>query len=264
MTRLALLLAVAALLAPSGASAKELVSATVCGGSGCRTLTDRATLNEIPGGEDVTGLGAPAAYYRLNLVTAEPNGGRYGFTTYYVPSARSMSWSEDGLYRLHPIYGQRANGLMRRITAGLDPYGAPTITAATVGTRRVTGAAAASYALLFSAGEPTQLDARPDDWVAVDLHSSRPSPWTDGRSELMFSPSTNLVEIGYEPLRIPHGIADDLAAGRTLHAETSREIPWTWIGIAAAALLLAAVLVPTRGRPWRPPSRAAATERSAG
>jgi hypothetical protein len=125
VTRLALLLAVAALLAPAGASAKELVAATVCGASGCRTVTDRAMLNEIPGGEEVTGLGAPAAYYRLNLVTAEPNGRRHGFTTYYVPSAKAMSWSEDGLYRLHPIYGQRANGVMRRITTGLEPYAAP-------------------------------------------------------------------------------------------------------------------------------------------
>jgi hypothetical protein len=239
VSRLALILAVAALLAPSGASAKELVSATVCGASGCRTLTARATLNEIPGGEDVTGLDERAAYYRLHLVTAEPNGRRYDFTTYYVPSARAMSWSEDGLYRLHPIYGQRANGVMRRITAGLDPYAAPRITAATVGTRRVTGAAAASYASLFSAGEPTQLDARPDDWVAVDLHSSRPSPWTDGKSELMFSPSTNLVEIGYEPLRIPDGVADDLAAGRTLHAESGRSVPWGALALAGVGILAA-------------------------
>jgi hypothetical protein len=216
VSRLALLLAVAALLAPSGASAKELVAATVCGASGCRTVTDRGTLNEIPGGEDVTGLGAPAAYYRLNLVMAEPNGRPHGFTTYYVPSAEAMSWSEDGIYRLHPIYGPRANGVMRRITASLEPYAAPRITAAIVGIRRVTGAAAASYASLFTVGEPTQLDARPYDWVAVDLRSNRPSPWTDGKSEVVFSPSTNLVEIGYEPVRIPEGVADDLAAGRAL------------------------------------------------
>lgn len=198
MTRLALLLAVAALLAPAGASAKELVAATVCGASGCRTVTDRAMLNEIPGGEEVTGLGAPAAYYRLNVVTAEPSGRRQRFTTYYVPSANAMSWSEDGLYRLHPIHGAKANGVMRRITEGIEPYAAPRVT------------------------------------TAIDLRSSRPSPWTEGK------------------------------AGRTLRAETSREIPWTWIGIAAGLLLLAAVLASTGGRPWRPPSRAAATERSAG
>ena len=175
MTRLALLLAVAALLAPSGASAKELVAATVCGASGCRTVTDSATLNEIPGGEDVTGLGAPAAHYRLNLVTAEPSGRRYSFTTYYVPSAKVMSWSEDGLYRLHPIYG--------------------------------------------------------------------PSPWTDGKSELMFSPSTNLVEIGYEPARIPDGVADDLVAGRTLYVEPGRSVPWGLVALAGVGVLAALSLV---------------------
>jgi hypothetical protein len=237
VTRLALLLAVAALLAPSLASAKELVAATVCGASGCRTVTDKATLNEIPGGEDVTGLGAPAAYYRLNLVTAEPNGRRYGFTTYYVPSAKAMSWSEDGLYRLHPIYGQRANGVMRRITVGLEPYAAPRITTAIVGSRRVTGAAAASYASLFAAGEPTQLDARPDDWVSVDLRSTRPSPWTAGRSELMISPSTNLLEVGYEPKRLTGAIADDIAAGRTLHEEPGRRVPWGLVVIVGVGVL---------------------------
>ena len=242
MTRLALLLAAAALVAPSGASAKELVSATVCGASGCRTVTDKATLNAIPGGEDVTGLGAPAAYYRLTLVTGEPNGRRHGFTTYYVPSAKAMSWSEDGLYRLHPIYGPTANGVMRRITAGLEPHAAPRITTAIVGTRRVTGAAAASYASLFSAGEPTQLDARPYDWVAVDLRSSRPSPWTDGRSELMFSPSTNLIEIGYEPQRIPDAIADDIAAGRALHAKSGGRVPWGVLALAAVGVLAAVSL----------------------
>jgi hypothetical protein len=243
VTRLALVLAVAALLAPSSASAKELVSATVCGASGCRTVTDRATLNEIPGGEDVTGLGAPAAYYRLNLVTAEPSGRRYGFTTYYVPSAKAMSWSEDGLYRLHPIYGPRANGVMRRITEGIEPYATPRVTTAIVGTRRVTGAAAASYASLFTVGEPTQLDARPYDWLAVDLRSSRPSPWTDGKSEVMFSPSTNLVEIGYEPARIPDGVADDLVAGRTLYAEPGRSVPWGLVALAGVGVLAALSLV---------------------
>jgi hypothetical protein len=193
VTRLALLLAVAALLAPAGASAKELVAATVCGAYGCRTVTDRATLNEIPGGEDVTGLGAPAAYYRLNLVTAEPNGRRHGFTTYYVPSAKAMSWSEDGLYRLHPIYGQRANGVMRRITTGLEPYAAPR-----------------------------------------NLRSSRPSPWTDGKSELAHSPSTNLVESGFEPVRI---------AGRTLREESGRGVPWRLVALAGVGVLAAVSLV---------------------
>ena len=91
-----------------------------------------------------------------------------------------MSWGEDGLYRLHPISGPRANGVMRRITEGIEPYAAPRVTTAIVGTRRVTGAAAASYASLFTSGEPTQLDARPYDWVTVDLRANRPSPWTDG------------------------------------------------------------------------------------
>jgi hypothetical protein len=243
VTRLALLLAFAALLAPSGASAKELVAATVCGASGCRTVTDRGTLNEIPGGEDVTGLGAPAAYYRLNLVTAEPGGRRYGFTTYYVPSAKAMSWGEDGLYRLHRIYGPKANAVMRRITEGLEPYAPPRVTTAIVGTRRVTGAAAASYASLFTMGEPTQLDARPYDWVTVDLRSNRPSPWTDGKSELMFSPSTNLVEIGYEPVRVPGGVADDLAAGRTLYMEPGRSVPWGLVALAGVGVLAALSLV---------------------
>jgi hypothetical protein len=249
VTRLALLLAVAALVVPSAASAKELVAARVCGASACRTVADRATLNEIPGGEDVTGLGAPAAYYRLTLVTAEPNGRRYGFTTYYVPSAKAMSWSEDGLYRLHPIYGPTANGVMRRITAGLEPYAAPAITTAIVGTRRVTGATAASYASLFTVGEPTQLDARPYDWVAVDLRSNRPSPWTDGKSELMFSPSTNLVEIGYEPVRIPDGIADDLVAGRTLREDAGRSVPWGFLALTGLGLLAAVSLA--RIRPFK-------------
>jgi hypothetical protein len=243
VTRLALLLAAAALLAPSAASAKELVSATVCGATGCRTVTDEATLNEIPGGEAVTGLGAPAPYYRLQLVGGEPNGHRFGFTTYYVPSSNAMSFSEDGLYRLHPISGARANGVMRRVTEGIEPYAAPRITTAVVGGRRVAGAAAQSYASLLTAGERTQLGPSPDDWVAIDLRSRRPSPWTAGRSELMFSKSKNLIEVGYEPRRISDAIADDIAAGRALHEESARSLRWALLALAGIGLLAAFSLV---------------------
>jgi hypothetical protein len=173
VTRLALLLAAAALVAPPGASAKELVRATICGASGCRTVRDQATLNEIPSGETVTPLGAPAPYYRFELVGWGPDGRRSTVRLEYVPSKNGVVWVEDGRAGLHPIYGDRAKGVMRRLTAGLDPY-------------------------------------------------------------------------------VPPG-----------SRESQRALPWTWIALAAIGLA-AAILLPTRGRPWRPPSRAAPTERSAG
>ena len=55
----------------------------------------------------------------------------------------------------------------------------------------------------------------------------------------MFSRSTNVVEIAYEPVRIPEGIADDLAAGRTLHAESGRSVPWGALALAGVGILAA-------------------------
>jgi len=245
MARIALALVVAALVAPPGASAKELLQATVCGASGCRTVKDKGTLNEIPGGETATALGAPAPYYRLVLVGAEPGGRRYGFSLYYVPSANAVAWKEERLVRLHPIYGARANGVMRRLTAGLEPYPAPRLSAALVGSRRITGAAAQSYLSLFTLGEDAPRDVSSGDWIPIDLRSTRPSPWTEGPSEFVFSPSERLLEIAWEHRRIPDAIAADIAAGRPLHEEQSRGIPWAWIGLGAIGLA-AVILVPRK------------------
>jgi hypothetical protein len=230
-----------ALVAVAPAAAKEPISATICGGSACRTLTNPKQLNDIPAGENTIALGAPAPYYRVELVVGEgdPAGETHTFALYYVPSADAMAWAEQGAVQLHPIYGDRAIGAMRALVAGISPFPRPRVTSVRVGNRRLAGPAAQSYLQLFSENGESPLGESPDDWIRLDLQSPKASPWTDGRPDLMYSPSANLIERGWQRFQLPDELAADLEAARALEASPSSGASRAWalglglLGVAA-------------------------------
>jgi hypothetical protein len=238
-----------ALALPAPVAAKEPIRATICGESGCATVTDKAMLREIPGGENTVALGAAAPYYRVTVVNGEPNGATHSFSSYYIPSANGMAWDEQGLVRLHPIYGDKATGVMRQLTADVEPFPAPRLTAAIVGDRRVTGAAAQTYLSLFSVREDGEAAAEPPtDWVGIDLRSRRGSPWTDARTDVVFAPGRNLIERGWTWVEVSDEVAADIEAGRALDARPKRARSWA-LGVAAAGVFaLLGVLGARTGR----------------
>jgi hypothetical protein len=227
----------AALVLAAPAGAKEPLRATICGASGCTTVTDPQTLREIPAGENTTAVGPAAPYYRLQIVAGERNGReRHSFSLYYVPSANAMAWAEEGVVRFHPIYGDRAPAVMRKLTARLQPFPRPRVSSVIVGNRRVSGVAAQTYLRLFSQQRESRPAESPSDWVRVDLRSARGSPWTDGKPDLMYSPSTNLLERGWLRIEVPAAFAADIEAGRRLD-ESSRRGSTSWaVGVAILAL----------------------------
>ena len=82
-----------ALAAP--AAAKELTKVTVCGASGCTTITDRDELRRLPTGGDTTAPPPePTDYYTVTY-SVEHEGASNRFTMYYVPAANLLGASPE-------------------------------------------------------------------------------------------------------------------------------------------------------------------------
>ena len=238
----------AALAAAAPALAKEPIRATFCGASGCRTFEDPATLNMIPGGEGTVPLGPAVPYYRVEIVAGERGNpqNQHSFFTYYVPSADAMAFEEpEGVMRYHPIFGAPTINLMRRLTRGLEPFPRPVVTRANVGERLVRGEAARSYLELFDALPESEPAEAPNDWIYIDLRSTRPSPWTDAKIDLVYSPGENLLERGWTRVKVPAAIAADVEAARALDGSSARS--WR-LAFAAVPLGLLGLALAMRGR----------------
>ena len=95
--------------------------------------------------------------------------------------------------------------------------------------------------LVLVAGMVPRPAESPDDWIGIDLRSPAKSPWTDGRPDLMYSPSENLLELGYTHVELPGGIAADVEGARALDG-TTRRGPWLLAPVAALALALLALI----------------------
>jgi hypothetical protein len=241
---LAIATTAAALASAAPALAKEPVRATFCGPSSCRTVTHRATLDMLPAGEATTPLGPAAPYYRVEIVSGEPGRNEtHSFFVYYVPSANGMAWLESATVRLHPIFGRPTTQLMRKLVAGLEPFPAPRLSSVVVGQKRVVGAAAQSYLALFAQPRKAPAGEPPATWITLDLRSSTPSPWTDARPDLVYSPDANLLEVGGSWIEVREAIAADVEAGRALDARTSSRRAWLLVPLFGALALLGVVVL---------------------
>ena len=126
LLRTALLAGAAALVAfPAAAAAKELTQATVCGASGCNTITDRSALRTLPlGGESRSEPPAHTTRFFRVEVTIDHGRTEDRFAVYYVPAARSLATGGDGPDSVawFPIYGSQALDAVQRATKGLEGY----------------------------------------------------------------------------------------------------------------------------------------------
>jgi hypothetical protein len=103
------------------------------------------------------------------------------------------------------------------------------------------GPAASKYLGLYRAGRRARLDY-PESWVAIDLRSAEPTPWTDGAREFMFSPQAKALERGGALYELPDWLSSDVAAAQPLREEPNR--PGATIGLSLLAALTLSSLTP--------------------
>lgn len=254
----ALLVLCAALVAAPAAAAKELQSVTVCGASECTTFDDEKTATMLAHMGESSGLAAsPGPYYTVTF-KGDAEGEGFSWKAFYVPEAGLWAGFDDmyGLVRWSTVTGPSA-AILERATSGLEPFGAPSVENVRVDGEPITGDAS-GYLALFDA-EPTggAVDPLKYDWVALDLVSSVPTPWTMSDRDLMFSPSAGAIERVGTRIRLDEEVAAAVAAGEALPGDEG--IAWLTLALAfggVAAAILVAVLAQRLARPVPRPEAA--------
>lgn len=100
-------LVAAALIVPAAAAAKEIKEGTVCGASGCETVTDRELLMALVDGGDISSEPPQAAgFYEVEIVMVG-EGEQHTFETQMVPSRNALR-GDDGTWMQLPAAAKRA------------------------------------------------------------------------------------------------------------------------------------------------------------
>jgi hypothetical protein len=115
----ALVAAALALVVPAATSAKEIKEGTVCGASGCETVTDRELLMALVDGGGISSEPPQAGpFYRVEIVMAG-EGEMHSFETQMVPSRDALR-GDDGTWMQLPAAAKRA--LDQVVGEDLEPY----------------------------------------------------------------------------------------------------------------------------------------------
>ena len=253
MKRSLLLLVTTATLfaSPALANAKNISSLKLCGPSACATIDDRATIERWAQANTSDPISTPplAPYYRFDTTVTGAPGETFenGKTTvtwsqWWVPSRSAVRGTDESGVSWSRQSG-RSNAIFEDAVRQIDPFPAPTITAATIGGRKVSDPA--SYARLFDPRWQLASDWNASDWRRVRLFSAVPSPWTDGKSVLRYSPRKRmLLRDGGLVYQVPRSVARRLAHGRSLQASGGHR----QLALAAAGVLAVAVAFAVRRR----------------
>lgn len=237
----------AALGAPSAAAAKNISEVKLCGPSACATITDHNTLQRWM---EANG-GAPAAtpplsaYYRLEITVTAGPGEKFdngktaeSWSQWYVPAAHAVRGTDETGGAAWTRQSGRAEAIFTSATRNVDPYPRPTITAATVGRRAVNDPA--SYARLFNPSWKLATSWSASDWRKIRLHSASPSPWTDGKNVLSYSPKKRVLARDGTLVQVPRSVAARLTRARSLQAGSGHgRLAFAAAGAVAAGLALA-------------------------
>lgn len=234
----------AALAVPSGALAKNISELKLCGPSSCATIDDKSILQQWMQSGDGGPTGTPslAPYYRLDVtVTAGPGetfeNGKTSLTwsQWYVPSAHAVRGESESGAASWVVESGRAAEIFTNAVHGVDPYPAPTITRATVGRRTVSDPA--SYARLFDPKWKIASDWSASDRRPIRLFSASPSPWTDGKNTLLYSPKKRTLSRDGTVVAVPKSIASRLTRARSLEGGGGhKQLAFAAAGIIAAGL----------------------------
>lgn len=221
--------AVLFLVFTSPAGAKELLTkASVCGPAGCSEVSELAVFEELPIGGIWSGEPSRAsAYYRIAL----DYGGHREYA-YWIPATRTIAFVTEGGTIWQPVSRQTAAAL-QSVSAVVEPYLIPRITAASVGARKVSGDPN-TYLQLFDIDRGVGAFGPPA--ISLELRSTQPSPWTD--SPILYFPKTNSLLFGLRTVRLPDELAADVERADPLTPADHRPLV---AGAVISALALAAL-----------------------
>lgn len=214
MRRLTAIAALALLLLPPAAAAKELTGAELCGADGCTDVALPAGLQEFPGSGE--GFPPPAAEPFLEVVLEFD--GMHTERLWYLPGAQlfAMPNSSGGVSWTRPSL-QDLDRRLVAAAAGVEPH-RPRVESAYVNGKRVTGDVS-GYLTLFEVGTDPTAAGLGEEFASVSLRTTPDSPWA--RERLWFYPDTNLLQRGDEFVELPRPVAADLRAGRAIDPASS-------------------------------------------
>jgi hypothetical protein len=234
----------AALAIPTAAGAKNISALTLCGPSSCATIDDKDVLAGWMRSGDAGPTGTPplAPYYRFDLTVTAGAGETFEdgktsvtWSQWYVPSTLAMRGESESGTAAWVVESGRAAEIMANAIRGVDPYPAPTITRATVGGRTVRDPA--SYARLFDAKWKSASDWSAGDRRKIRLYSAAPSPWTDGKNTLLYSPKKRTLSRDGTVVSVPKSVAARLMHARSLErGRAQRQLGLAVAGIIAVGL----------------------------
>jgi LPXTG-motif cell wall-anchored protein len=122
------LVLVLSLMLATGASAKEITAAKVCGVEGCHATKDRAMLEAFMEGGPSTLPPNPSPWYRVRVSMDEGSEGHW-FSMVVVPSASMIRGSDDsGGYMSWVRITPEALRVYRKLARGLTPFPAAKLT----------------------------------------------------------------------------------------------------------------------------------------
>ena len=244
MKRTLLLLAAfgAVLAAPTAASAKNISELKLCGPSSCATINDKSVLDEWMRSGDGGPAGTPplAPYYRFDITVRAGEGESFDngktsqtWSQWYVPSTHSMRGESESGAAAWVVESGRAAEILGNAVRSVDPYPAPAIARAMIGRRTVSDPA--SYARLFDAKWKIASDWSASDRRKIRLFSAAPSPWTDGKNTLLYSPKKRTLSRDGTVVSVPKSVAVRLTRARSLEGGGGH----TQLGLAAAGIVAA-------------------------
>jgi hypothetical protein len=247
MKRIAVLaaLAVAAALAfTASAPAKELVSLQICGASGCKTITDRVVLtNGVLEGQEFARPPAASGFYSVKG-TVDAGDRTITWEMYYVPTGYMRGTTPGGEVSWLKLNALSA-AFFRSASEGVEPFAKPVVTYARVGKRVARDPA--SYLRLYAIRSAGRRAPGKFDWIRIELRSKPPSPWTDGRNELEYSPSTRLLLRDGELVLLSKPLAKRVKRGLSLAAPSRPRVALK-AGVAGPGALAFVGLVAVRRR----------------
>ena len=236
--RALLLAALVALLVAPTAWAKEPVSATVCGASGCVTIDDPPRALVGWGPKVLDEPPPPGPFYRVELRMSERGD---AWPVWYVPgSERSIATAGGGGRMSFASLDGEARAAFARVTRRVEPFRAPVVAQALVDGRPASDPS--SYLLL--AGRSNELDHPPlaADWITIELRADVESPWTGGVA-LLLSPSRAILQDGFAFSRVDPETVERILARRSLRSTTPQAPGGASVPVLAGALGAALAVV---------------------
>jgi hypothetical protein len=225
---------------PAAAQAKEPITISVCGESGCSEASNPIVQNPFGGSDGANPPASPGAYYRLDL-----HAGRERWSIFYVPAAQALAIPDErGWIDWQALAGPGAP-VVRRLARGVEPFPRPIVSEALLDSRLLPGEPTSYLALLEIRGAFAVPDG---ESVPLELRSDRRSPWTN-ISYRYYPDDGVLLRATGAFVRLPPRIVEDLEAElgtpRSVETATHPErsdrtgFPWLWLALGLGVGLLA-------------------------